>query len=122
MLCRHTPKVGAVCPNWARTDLCGGRSVMSVPTAISEMSSQIILLKGRADLRESSATMMGPVVGGLFSSTQLMVITTMAAASLSANQALGVLQGGERADALFLIVMLAGIFQILFGLVGLGRL
>ena len=29
----HTPKVGAVCPNWARTDLCGGRSVMSV-TAI----------------------------------------------------------------------------------------
>src|SRR6059058_2325858 len=37
-LCRHTPKVGAVCPNWARTDLCGGRSVMSVPTAISEMS------------------------------------------------------------------------------------
>src|SRR6266699_5499793 len=45
-LCRHTPKVGAVCPNWARTDLCGGRSVMSVPTAISEMSSQIIPLKG----------------------------------------------------------------------------
>jgi hypothetical protein len=50
-LCRHTPKVGAVCPNWARTDLCGGRSVMSVPTAISEMSSKIIPLKGRADSR-----------------------------------------------------------------------
>ena len=53
-LCRHTPKVGAVCPNWARTDLCGGRSVMSVPTAISEMSSQIIPLKGRTDFQESS--------------------------------------------------------------------
>src|SRR5260221_4477445 len=26
-LCRHTPKVGVVCPNWARTDLCGGRPV-----------------------------------------------------------------------------------------------
>src|SRR6516162_1369031 len=49
-LCRHTPEVGAVCPNWARTDLCGGRSVMSVPTAISEMSSQIIPLKGRTEL------------------------------------------------------------------------
>ena len=24
---RHTPEVGAVCPNWARTDLCGGREV-----------------------------------------------------------------------------------------------
>ena len=31
---RQTPKVGAVCLNWARTALCGGRSVMSVPTAI----------------------------------------------------------------------------------------
>src|SRR5438132_12748233 len=33
-LCRHAPKVGAVCPNWARTDLCGGRSVMSVPCTL----------------------------------------------------------------------------------------
>src|SRR5216684_916073 len=28
-----TPKVGAVCGKAARTDLCGGRSAMSVPTA-----------------------------------------------------------------------------------------
>src|SRR6187401_3532725 len=33
-ICRQTPKVGAVCPNRARTDLCGGRPVMGVPTAI----------------------------------------------------------------------------------------
>ena len=25
--------MGAVCPNWARTDLCGGREVTRVPTA-----------------------------------------------------------------------------------------
>src|SRR6516225_10627573 len=31
---RQIPKVGAECPNWARSVLCGGRSVMSVPTAI----------------------------------------------------------------------------------------
>ena len=30
---RQTPKVGAVCGNSASTDLCGGRSAMSVPTA-----------------------------------------------------------------------------------------
>ena len=30
---RHAPEVGAVCPNWARTDLCGGREVTRVPTA-----------------------------------------------------------------------------------------
>jgi hypothetical protein len=28
-----THPVGAVCPNWARTDLCGGREVTRVPTA-----------------------------------------------------------------------------------------
>ena len=31
---RQTPKVGAVCGKAARTDLCGGRAVMRVPTAI----------------------------------------------------------------------------------------
>src|SRR5665811_2405303 len=31
---RQTPEVGAVCLNWARTDLCGGREVTRVPTAI----------------------------------------------------------------------------------------
>src|SRR5271166_2644682 len=31
---RQTPQVGAVCGNSARTVLCGGRSVMGVPTAI----------------------------------------------------------------------------------------
>ena len=32
-VCRHTPKVGAVCGKAARTDLCGGRGEISVPTA-----------------------------------------------------------------------------------------
>ena len=32
-VCRQTPEVGAVCGNSARTDLCGGRSAMGVPTA-----------------------------------------------------------------------------------------
>src|SRR4249920_2949267 len=34
-LCRQTLEVGAVCPNWARTDLCGGRLATAVPTAIA---------------------------------------------------------------------------------------
>src|SRR3954469_12585630 len=33
-LSRQTPAVGAVCLNWARTDLCGGRPETAVPTAI----------------------------------------------------------------------------------------
>ena len=33
-ICRQTPEVGARCANRARRDLCGGRSVTGVPTAI----------------------------------------------------------------------------------------
>jgi SulP family sulfate permease len=68
------------------------------------------------------ATMMGPGVGGLLSSTQLMMITTTAAASLSTSEALSGLQGEARAGALFVMVILIGVFQVLFGLLGLGRL
>ncbi len=35
---RHSPEVGAVCGKAARTDLCGGRSEMSVPTAIASLA------------------------------------------------------------------------------------
>jgi hypothetical protein len=33
-VCRQTPEVGAVCGKAARTDLCGGRIAICVPTAI----------------------------------------------------------------------------------------
>src|SRR5882757_4806213 len=35
---RYAPKVGAVCGKAARTVLCGGRSAMSVPTAIAALA------------------------------------------------------------------------------------
>src|SRR5712691_5768125 len=38
---RHSPEVGAVCGKAARTDLCGGRSAMSVPTAIAALAMTI---------------------------------------------------------------------------------
>jgi RNA-directed DNA polymerase len=40
---RHTPEVGAQCPNRARWDLCGGRPATGVPTAISYFPAQKIL-------------------------------------------------------------------------------
>lgn len=66
--------------------------------------------------------MVGPTVGGAFSSTQLMMVTTMAAASLSAAQALGGLEGQERLDGLVALVILIGVFQILAGVFRFGRL
>jgi SulP family sulfate permease len=68
------------------------------------------------------ATMMGPLVGGFLSSTRLMVITTTAAASLTAGQSLTQTDPQDRSDALFVLVFLAGAFQILFGVLGFGRL
>ena len=67
------------------------------------------------------AAMMGPGVGGLVSSTNLMLITTTAAASLTTSQALGGLAGDARASALFVMVILIGVFQIVFGLSGAGE-
>src|SRR5262249_40558663 len=37
-VCKSTSKVRAVCGSAARTDLCGGRSAMAVPTAITVSS------------------------------------------------------------------------------------
>ncbi|HEX7977870.1 MAG TPA: SulP family inorganic anion transporter [Gemmatimonadaceae bacterium] len=68
------------------------------------------------------ATMLGPVVGGIVSSTQLMVITTTAAASLTSGQALGGLSGEQRMGALFAMAVLTGIFQALLALLGFARL
>src|SRR6266446_1104736 len=40
---RQTPEVGAECPNWARSELSGGRSETSVPTG-NEAAGPLILL------------------------------------------------------------------------------
>ena len=68
------------------------------------------------------ACMIGPIAGGIFSSTRLMIIATTSAASLSAGQALGGLQGEARDNALFIMVVLIGAVQILLGLVRTGQL
>lgn len=68
------------------------------------------------------ACMVAPIAGGIFSSTQLMIIATTSAASLSAGQALGSLTGTSRDSALFLMVIGIGLAQVLFGILRLGRL
>jgi SulP family sulfate permease len=68
------------------------------------------------------ACMVGPIAGGIFSSTRLMIVATTSAAALSAGQALGSLQGDARDNALFLMVILIGALQIVLGLVRTGQL
>ena len=68
------------------------------------------------------ANMFGPLIGGIFSSTQLMVIHNTSAISLVAGQSLIGIPSGERESSLFLLVILAGVFAALFGLLRLGRM
>lgn len=64
----------------------------------------------------------GPFVGGLLSSTQLMVVTTTSASALAAGQVISGVPFSGRENAFFLLVILAGIFQIIFGVLKFGRL
>ena len=68
------------------------------------------------------ASFAGPTVGGLATSTKLMVITTTSAAALAAGSALESVDPDQRADALFLLTCVAGAAMILAGLCRLGRL
>ncbi len=80
------------------------------------------LLAGVSPVYGLYASMIGPIVGALFSSTRLMVVTTTSASALAAGQALVNQPVEDRADSLFMMVLLIGACQVVFGLLKLGRL
>ena len=80
------------------------------------------LLAGVNPLYGLYACMAGPIAGGLFASSQLMIVATTSAAALMAGQALADVPSDERDSAVFTMVILVGIFQLVFGFLGLGRL
>jgi SulP family sulfate permease len=105
-------------PRSLRDDAVAGLSVAvaNVPDGMANG-----LLVGVSPIHGLYGTIFGPLVGGLTSSTQLMVISTTAAASLTASQSLGGLTDERRASALFALVILTGIALGVGGLLGLGR-
>lgn len=113
-IARRLPSASSV-----REDAVAGlnSAVSSVPDG---MASSILV--GVNPIYGLYACMVGPLAGGIFSSTRLMIVATTSAASLSAGQALGGLGGNRRDNALFLMVVLIGVLQIVFGLLGMGRL
>lgn len=108
--------------------LRGGRlrrnGIAGLSTALSQIPDGLAagLLAGVNPIYGLYANMVGPLAGGIFSSTQRMVITTTSAASLAAGQALIGVPNEARDNALFLMVLVIGIIQIVFGLLRLGRL
>lgn len=98
--------------------------IAGLNTAISSVPDGMAsgLLAGVNPVYGLYAAILGPIAGGFFSSTKLMVITTTSAASLMTGQVLSALPPGDRDSILVLLVVLIGTFQIAFGLLGLGRL
>src|SRR5215212_6535191 len=92
-------------------------AVASVPDGLASG-----LLAGVNPIYGLYACIAGPIAGGIFSSTQLLIVATTSASSLAAGQALGSLLSPARDNALFVMVLLIGAFQILFGVMRLGRL
>ena len=102
-----------------REDVAAGMSVAvgNVPDGMANG-----FLVGVNPIHGLYAAMVAPIVGGALSSTQLMVITTTAAASITASQPLSDMPPEARTAALFVMVVLAGAFQLAFALLGLTRL
>src|SRR5688572_16428723 len=102
-----------------RQDVVAGltSAVGNVPEGMADS-----LLVGVNPIYGLYASLVGPLIGGLFSSTQLMMVATTSATSLAAGQALLNLPAEQRDNVLFLMVILIGVFQILFGLLKLGQL
>ena len=100
-------------PGKLRQDLVAGLTgaIGNVPEGMADS-----LLVGVNPIYGLYASIMGPFIGGLFSSTQLMMVATTSATSLAAGQALLNLPAEQRDSSLFLIVILIGVFQIVFGL------
>ena len=115
--------------NHLKRGLPGGRTIRrdgiaGLNSAVSSVPDGMAsgILVGVNPIYGLYACMVAPIAGGLFSSTQLMIVATTSAASLSAGQALGSLGGQSRDNSLFLMVIAIGLAQVLFGVLKLGRL
>jgi SulP family sulfate permease len=68
------------------------------------------------------ANVFGRAIGGLTSRTTLLVVTTTSASALAVLETIRGVAPEDRVAALLLVTLLAGIFQVIAGLLGLARL
>lgn len=80
------------------------------------------LLAGVSPIMGLFAAVCGSIVGGVFNSSRLMVISTTGASAFLVYQLTQAYPEEQRADALLLLVMLSGILMILMGFMKLGNL
>lgn len=98
-------------------------AVAAVPSAVSAIPDGMAsaALIGVNPVIGLYSSIVGPMVGGLFASTRLMIVATTTAAALAAASALEGVEQADRAQALFLLTIVAGVLMAVAGLLRLGR-
>jgi len=98
-------------------------AVAGLPGAIGSVPDGMAsaVLAGVSPVFGLYASFVGPIAGGLSTSTRLMVITTTTAAALAAGSALSGVDPADRPGSLFLLVIMAGVLMVLAGVLRLGR-
>ncbi|MFV0390166.1 MAG: SulP family inorganic anion transporter [Pyrinomonadaceae bacterium] len=107
-----------ISPNLGKDALAGlTTAVANVPDGLASAA-----LAGVNPVYGLYTSIAGVLGGSILSSTQLMLISTTSASALTAGQAIAGYPADKRPDALFLLVILVGLFLALFGFLKLGRL
>ncbi len=108
---RYTENLGA--------DTIAGltNGIVNVPSAIADA-----VLAGVNPIYALRAIIVGTPVAGLSTSSELMSVSTTAATALIVGASLAGLASNVRIEALFVLTLLVGAFQLLAGLLKLGRL
>lgn len=103
---------------WWRDIIAGLiNAVVSVPDGLASAA-----LAGVNPVYGLYTSIAAPISGSLLASAQLMQISTTSASALAAGQAIASYPEGVRDQALFMLVVLIGIFLLIFGFLRLGRL
>ncbi len=106
-------------PKPTKSDLISGltNGIASIPDGMTSG-----VLAGINPVYGLYTLMIGTPIAALTVSTQLMVFNTTSAMILVASDGLGDLQGDERVQAMIGIALIAGAFQLMLGILGLGTL
>jgi SulP family sulfate permease len=101
-----------------------GEAIAGLTVAISCVPDGMAagLLAGVNPINGLYASMVGPISGGALASTRVLFVTTTSAASLAAGQALTTTSADGRAEAILLLTLLVGVFQVVAGALRLGSL